>query len=107
MFVGNLNKNTTEKNLYELFGLQNTTYLKGNCCVKIVPSKSGLSRGFAFITAAEHAYTELIKLNGIDFKSHCLTINDNLIKAKVTESSPSDNKTTAIKNYQTLLKMFQ
>ena len=72
--------------------------------MKIVPSKSGLSRGFAFITAADHAYTEL---NGIDFKSHCLTINDNLIKAKVTESSPSDNKTTAIKNYQTLLKMFQ
>ena len=41
--------------------------LKKNCCVKIVLSKSGLSRGFAFITALDHMCTELMKLNGIDF----------------------------------------
>ena len=66
--VENLNKNISEEDLYELFGLRNTTYLKENCCVKIVFSKSDLSRGFAFITARYHVCTELIKLNVIDFK---------------------------------------
>ena len=101
LYVGNLNKNTSEEDLYELFGLQNTTYLKENCCVKIVLSKSGLSKGFAFITAPDYVCTELIKSNGTDFKSHRLTIEEVLVKPKVKEPPPSGNKTTEIKNYQT------
>ena len=101
LYVGHLNKNTPEEDLCELFGLRNTTYLKENCCVKIVLSKSGVSRGFAFITAPDHVCTELIKLNGIDFKSYRLTIEEALLKPKITKSSPSGNRTTAIKNYQT------
>ena len=98
LYVGNLSKNISEEDLYELFGLGNTTYLKQNCCVKIVLSKSGSSRGFAFITAPDHVCTELIKLNGIDFKSHRLTIEEALVKLKVKEPPPSGNKTTEIKN---------
>ena len=101
MYVGNLNKNTSEEDLYEPFGLRNTTYLKEDCCVKIVLSKSGLLRSFAFITAPDHACTELIKLNAIDFKSHRLNIEEALVKSKITKSSPLGNKTTAIENYQT------
>ena len=69
--------------------------------MKVVLSKSGLSRGFAFITAPDHVCTELIKLNGIDFKSHRLAIEEALVKPKVKEPSPPGNKTTEIKNYQT------
>ena len=87
-YVGNLNKNITEEDLYELSGLRNTAYLKENCYVKIVLSKSGLSRGFAFITAPDHVCTKLIKLNGIDFKSHHLTIEEALVKSKVKEPPP-------------------
>ena len=100
LYVGNLNKSISEEDLYELFGLQNTTYLKEKCCVKIVLSKLSLSRGFAFITARDDVCTELIKLNGIGFKSHRLTIEEALVKPKVKEPSPSGNKTTEIKNYQ-------
>ena len=101
MYVGNLSKNISEEDLYELFGLGNTTYLKENSCVKIVLSKSGLWRGFAFITAPDHVCTKLIKLNGINFKSHHFTIEEALVKPKVKESPPLGNKTTKIKNYQT------
>ena len=80
LYVGNLNKNISEEDL------RNTTYLKENCCVKIVLSKSGLSRDFAFITALDHVCTDLIKLNVIDFKSHHLPIEEALVKSKVKES---------------------
>ena len=69
--------------------------------MKIVLSKLGLSRGFTFITAPDHVCTELIKLNGIDFKSYRLTIEEALVKPKITKSSPSGNKINAIRNYQT------
>ena len=57
-------------------------------------------RGLAFIIAPDHVCTELIKLNGIDLKSHRLIIEEDLVNPKITEL-PSDNKTTAIKIYQT------
>ena len=66
---------------------------------KIDLSKSSLSRGFAFIKAPDHVRTELIKSSELDFKLPRLTIEEALAKPKITESSPSDNKTTAIKNY--------
>ena len=69
--------------------------------MKTVLSKSSLTRGFAFITAPDHVRTKLIKLNGIDFKSHRLTIEEALVKPIVKEPSSSRNKTTGIKNYQT------
>ena len=55
----------------------------------------------AFITAPDHVCIESIKLNGIDFKSHRLNIEEAQVKLKLKESSPSRNKTTETKNYQT------
>ena len=49
---------------------------------------------------SDQVCTELIKLNGIDFKSHRLTIEEALVKPKVKEPPPSGNKTTEIKNHQ-------
>ena len=67
--------------------------------MKIVLSKSGLSRDFAFITAPNHVCTELFKLNGIDFKLHRLTIEEALVKPTVKEPPLSGNKKIEIKNY--------
>ena len=53
LYVRNLNKSISEEDLYKLFGLRNTTYLRGSCCVEIVLSKSGLWRSFGFITAPD------------------------------------------------------
>ena len=58
-------------------------------------------RGFTFVTAPDHLCTKLIKLNGTDFKSHHITIEETQVKPKVKESSPLRNKTTGTKNYQT------
>ena len=68
---------------------------------EIALSKSSLSRGFAFITAPDHVCTELIKLNRIDFKSHPLTNEEAQVNPRLKESSPTRNKTTETKNYQT------
>ena len=47
-------KNTSEEDLCKCLVFGSTTYLKGNCCMKIVLPKSGLSRGLAFITAPDY-----------------------------------------------------
>ena len=62
--VGNLNKNVTEQDLIELFGLRTTNYLWNTCPVKLILcSKTNNSRGFAFVTGPEHVLNELVKLN--------------------------------------------
>ena len=58
--------------------------------MKIVLSKSGLSRGFAFITAPDHMCTELIKLNGIDFNSRRLTIEEAQVKRVQKEEAQTE-----------------
>ena len=35
LYIGNLSDYTTEDDLYELFGLRSTKYLKQNCSVKM------------------------------------------------------------------------
>ena len=68
-YVGNLNKNVTEQDLIEFFGLQTTNYLRNTCHVKLILcSKTINSRGFAFVTGPEHVLNELFKLNGIEFE---------------------------------------
>ena len=60
--------------------------------------------GYWYLKYSDHVYTELIKLNGIDFKSQDLTIVEALVNPKITEPSHSGNKTTEIKNYQTSIE---
>ena len=86
LYVGNLNKNITEQDLIELFGLQTTNYLWNNCHVKpILCSKRNNSRGFSFATGLEHVLNELVKLNGIEFQKNILVIYEE----KKNSSTPS------------------
>ena len=55
MLIGNLSKNISEKDLYLLSGPLRTAFLKSNYCIKILLFKA--------VTAPEHVWMELIKLN--------------------------------------------
>ena len=77
LYVGNLNKNVTDKDLIELFGLQTTNYLGNTCHVKLILcSKTDNSGGFAFVTGPEHVLNDLIKLNGIAFQEKVLVLDE-------------------------------
>ena len=68
MFTGNLHSDTTEENLYKLFGLRSTQYLKQNWLVNIpLINKTGKSKGYEFKVTPEKVHQDLLKLDGIDF----------------------------------------
>ena len=77
LYIKNLSDNTTEDDLHQLFGLCSTKYLKQNCSVK-TPTNSNNSKKkyFALVTTPQHVTTELIKLNGIQFNSKCITVQE-------------------------------
>ena len=67
MFIGNLHSDTTEEDLYKLFGLRSAQYLKQNCLVNMpLINKTGKSKGFAFIVTPEKVHQDLLKLDGTD-----------------------------------------
>ena len=77
LYIGNLSDYTTEDELYELSGLRSTKYLKENCSVKMsTNSDTDKNKYFAYVTAPEHVTTELIKLNGIEFSSKCIIVEE-------------------------------
>ena len=66
--MGNLNKDIAEE---DLFGLKTTVYLRQSCTIKMPLDKNtGKSKGFAFLNVPQHAYNEVVKLNGIEFQNH-------------------------------------
>ena len=86
MNVGNLNKNITEQDLIELFGLRTTNYLQNTCHMKLILcSKTNSSHSFGYVTGPEHVLNKLVILNGIEFQRKILGID----KAKKKSSTPS------------------
>ena len=66
LYIGKLNTDVVEEDLNQLFGIRSTKYLQDASSIKMtVNQKTGKNKGFDFITAPEHVYAELIKLNGI------------------------------------------
>ena len=67
LYVGNLSPVVTEEDLNEFFGFKTTSYLQKTCKVELsVCPKTGNSR---CVTLPYHVYKEIIKLNGVVFKS--------------------------------------
>ena len=92
LYVGNLNKNTTEEDLNQLFGLKTTVYLRQARSIKIPLDKNtGKTKGFAFLNIPQHVYNELIKLNGIEFQNNCIRIEE-ARKTKQTKGVPSNKQ---------------
>ena len=75
--MGNLNKDITEEDLNQLFGLKTTVYLRQTCSIEMPLDKNtGKSKGFAFLNVPQHVYNELVKLNGIEFQNHFIRIEE-------------------------------
>ena len=77
LFIGNIRSDTTEKDLYKLFGLRSTQYFKQNCLVHMpLINKTGKSKGFVFIVTPEKVHHDLLKLDGIDLLGRKLLIKE-------------------------------
>ena len=75
IFVTNLYQSDTVDDLYELFSLRSTNYLKNNCHV-LMDHFSNVDQPFASatVTASAHFCEELLKIHGIVFHGNPLVI---------------------------------
>ena len=83
LYFSNLNKDFKEQDLTELFGFNATTYLQGNCRVKLATDKSGENKGFGFAVMPEHVQKELLKLHEIEFLSNKIIIDEEAKSTKI------------------------
>ena len=85
IYVGILDSNVSIEDIYELFGLKSTAYLRSNCHVDFpLNQQTQKNRGHAYITAPKHVCNELIKLNGVEFNGNFLIIENAKVRPKVT-----------------------
>ena len=83
LYVGNLSPVFTKEELYKLFGFKTIRYFQKTCKAELsVCPKMGNSRCFKYVTVPYHAYNEIVKLNGVVFKSKPMKIEDAKIKPK-------------------------
>ena len=94
LFIGNLNVNVTIGNIYELFALKTTKYLRSNTYVEMPLNRNGQTRGFAFVTAPGHVRNELLKLNNIQFREKNLIIEAARSKMKTAKTIAKPSHST-------------
>lgn len=88
MYVGNLDYNTTDKELEELFSQVGTvTYSK------VIMRMDGKSRGFGFVEmeSEEQAKAAIEKLNQSDFKGRTIVVNEARTQTKGNFDSKERN----------------
>ena len=73
IYIGNLSLDTKIDDLYELFGLRSTKYLRETCKINMpVNENTGKCKGFAFALVPEHVQKEILKLNGITLENRII-----------------------------------
>ena len=50
--------------------------------------KTGQSKGHTFLNVPDHVYSEIVELNGVEFKSHPLVLEE--AKAKNKDCTPDN-----------------
>ena len=96
--VGNLSTCVTVDDIHELFGLTLTKYLRDNCSVEMPMRIHDQSKGFSFITAPQHVTKQSVKLNGVQFKSNCLIVEESKSKRKSNFRSNLHSRPRVINN---------
>ena len=95
IYAGNLHISVTENDLYDFFGLRSTKYLQETCKVNLpLCKRTGKSKGYAFLNVPDHMYLEIVKRNGVEFKSKQLVLEEAKIKHKdrtLDKQNPPDN----------------
>ena len=77
IYIGNLSLDTEIDDLYELFDLRSTKYLKETCRRNMpVNENAGKCKGFAFGLVPEHVQKEILQLNGITLENRIIVIED-------------------------------
>ena len=94
LFRENLNVNVTIDDIYELFGLKATKYLRSNTYVEMPLNRNGQTRGFAFVTAPDHVRNQLLKLNNIRFREKNLVIEAARLEMKTAKTIVKSNHST-------------
>ena len=94
LFIGNLNVNVRIDDIYELFGLKTTKYLRSNTYVEMPLNRNGQTRGFAFVTAPDNVRNELLKINYIQFREKNLVIEAARSKMKTAKTAAKSNHST-------------
>ena len=87
LFIGNLNVSVTIDDIYELFSLKTTKYLRSNTYVEMPLNRNGQTRGFAFVTALDQVRNELLKLNNIQLREKNLIIEAARSKMKTEKNN--------------------
>ena len=85
VYIANLDSKVSIEDIYELFGLKSTAYLRKNCHVDFpLNQQIQRTRGHVYITVPKYVCDELAKLIGVEFKGKCLFIEDGNVRPKVT-----------------------
>ena len=97
---GNLHISVTENDLYDLFGLRSTKYLQETCKFDLpLCKRTGKSKEYAYLNVLDHVYSQMVKLNGVEFKSKQLVLEEAKTKHKdrtLDKQNPPDHQ---FKNY--------
>ena len=94
LFIGSLNVNVTIDDIYELFGLKTTKYLRSNTYVKMSLNRNGQTRGLAFVAAPDHIRNKLLKLNKIQFREKNIVLEAARSKMKTAKTIAKSNHST-------------
>ena len=83
IYIENLSLDTKIDDLYELFGLRSTKYLRETCKINMpVNESTETCKGFAFALVPEHAQKQILKLNRITLENRIIVIEDTISTRK-------------------------
>ena len=73
IYVTNLGSNVTTDELIQLFGLFTTPLLQRTCTVQLESSEEE-GKSFAHLNVPQHVHSELLKMNGMEFKGRLIQV---------------------------------
>ena len=74
LYIGNITTDITEEDFIQLFGLNNTAYLRDNSKVQVFYHTNSKFRSYAIVQIFHRYAIELLKLNGLEYKSRKLIV---------------------------------
>ena len=101
LYIGNLNENVTNEDIYKLLGVRTTEYTcqKSSVDLKMF-EKAEKERGFGFTTIPEFVSAHLIELNGVEFYGKPILIEE--VRSKPTQNLKFDPRLRNTQNPQNL-----